>query len=1579
MVALVLIWACLTVMTTAKPSSAATGPCGTGGNAIACENSKPGSPPSAWEIDGAGDEDIQGFSTDISVDAGSSIDFKIDTDASAYTITIFRMGWYDGDGARQIATVTPSAKLPQTQPNCITDVTTELTDCGNWGVSASWAVPSDAVSGVYIAHLYRPDNEHDSNITFVVRNDDSHSDVVFQTSDPTWEAYNDYGGSDFYQGAANGRAYKVSYNRPIMTRNTTGGQDFFMSNEYPLVRFLERNGYDLSYIAGVDTDRDGGLLLNHKVFLSVGHDEYWSGAQRANVVAARDAGVNLQFLSGNEMYWRTRYEPSADDSHTPYRTLVSYKESWSDAKIDPADEWTGTWRDPRFAPQSAGAGQPENAVTGTIFMSNYTDMPLTVTKAEGKLRLWRNTGLDSMTTASTALAPHTVGYESDEDQDNGFRPAGLIDLSTTTGPISGQYMQDYANTTADGTTTHSLTLYKAPSGALVFGAGTVQWTWGLDDYHDTPYDEEPADARMQQAQVNLLADMGAQPTTLMSGLVATTKSADTTGPTLSITSPDAGAAEANGAQVKVAGTAEDAGGGTVAGVEYSTDGGDSWHPAQGTSSWSFTYTQHGLGSVPLEVRAIDDSANVGTAVTRSFPVTCPCSVFGDAVPTTTPSSVVAAGTLSANDSGAVELGLRFTPSVDGFVTGVRFYKGDGNTGTHVGSLWSAGGEKLASVTFADETASGWQQATFASPVAVAAGVTYVVSYTAPAGHYVAQSWGFGEAGVDAHPLQVDGGYAGAPAGVYASPGMFPGLSFQKTNYYVDAMFTTTDDSPLVALSQWPTPGSSSVAASTSVSARLSKPVVASSVDLSLEDANGDSVAGSTTYDSSTRTVTFTPASELSGFVKYRASVSATDTQGNDVATGRTWSFTTATPQGPPGACPCSLFADTTVPTLLEAPDPNKVTLGVRFSSDVNGTITGVRFYKGVDNTGPHTGALWSSDGAQLAAGTFTDESTSGWQTLTFAEPVAVTKDTTYVASYTTDSGLYSATVNGFAPSGLSYGPLHAPSDAGAYYYGDGFPSTTTANSYLVDAVFQKRSPVLTVAGETPADGAVDVPRNAQVAITLSDPITSDYTMSVAVDGTPVPGSVDLSADGTVLTYTPDEPLPADTDVEASVSGLTGAEGGATLATQTWSFHTRGPDSETTRSLFGDVEPQSAAVEDSAPVELGTRFVPARDGEITGIRFFKGTGNGGSHVGHLWSADGQLLGTARFSGESATGWQQATLSPAVHVNAGTEYVVSYLAPRGHYAATGSFFNTDYSSGPLTAPGGSNGLYLYGAAGGFPTYSWGSTNYFVDVAFEPDAATLSVTGTSPEPDAVGVSRSVTPSITFSAAVAEGYTMSVAQDGAAVPGVVERSTDGTTLTFEPASPLPAGTAVTVSVSGVVSVDGATVPDRSWTFTTEATDETAISLFGAAVPAITDTGDADAVELGTAFTPSVDGVVTKIRFYKSAQNTGTHTGSIWSSSGERLASVTFADETESGWQEASLDTPLAIEAGETYVVSYYAPEGHYSASSWYFTSDHVHGPLTAPGGANGRYVYGADGGFPTGSLASTNYFVDVVFRSVG
>jgi hypothetical protein len=199
----------------------AFGSCSSPANAIEAENCLPGNPASEWDTALAGDPSIQGFATSISVNAGETVFFKVNTTATAYRFDIYRMGYYQGNGARLVATVQPSARLPQNQPACLTDAATNLIDCGNWAVSGSWPVPSNAVSGIYFAHLIRLDTGGDSHIVFVVRNDASHSNVLFQTSDETWQAYNDYGGHSLYGPGGEfdltNRAFKVSYNRPFDT------------------------------------------------------------------------------------------------------------------------------------------------------------------------------------------------------------------------------------------------------------------------------------------------------------------------------------------------------------------------------------------------------------------------------------------------------------------------------------------------------------------------------------------------------------------------------------------------------------------------------------------------------------------------------------------------------------------------------------------------------------------------------------------------------------------------------------------------------------------------------------------------------------------------------------------------------------------------------------------------------------------------------------------------------------------------------------------------------------------------------------------------------------------------------------------------------------------------------------------------------------------------------------------------------------------------------------------------------------------------------------------------------------------
>jgi len=405
--------------------------------------------------------------------------------------------------------------------------------------------------------------------------------------------------------------------------------------EYPMVRWLEANGFDVSYFTGVDIARRGDEILEHKIFLWVGHDEYWSAHQRANVEAARDAGVHLAFFSGNEVFWKIRWEDSTDGSHSPYRTMVCYKDTHANAKIDPLPEvWTGTWRDSReFNPEGP---KPENALIGQIFTVNAWQYDAIKVPAEyGKLRFWRNTDIAKRRPGETAiLEGANLGHEWDEDLDNGFRPAGLIHLSSTT-VDNVPYIHDHGSTYRSGTATHHLTLYRHESGALVFGAGTVQWSWGLDAHHDNEsglpsriaagwsgrfdvpsrsvrvgVDPRAPDVQVQQATLNLFADMGVQPGTMAPDLVSATASTDKTPLTSEITWPQNGSRVAGGV-LKITGKASEAGGGVVGGVEVSVDGGTTWHPATGREDWSYNWTvPQEQRSVAIMSRAVDDSGNL---------------------------------------------------------------------------------------------------------------------------------------------------------------------------------------------------------------------------------------------------------------------------------------------------------------------------------------------------------------------------------------------------------------------------------------------------------------------------------------------------------------------------------------------------------------------------------------------------------------------------------------------------------------------------------------------------------------------------------------------------------------------------------------------------------------------------------------------------------------------------------------------------------------------------------------------------------------------------------------------------------
>jgi hypothetical protein len=1277
--------------------------CVTPANPVEAENCLPGHPPSEWEVTGAGDASIQGFAADMSVNRGGTAVFKVNTDAASYVLDIYRLGYYGGDGARKVATVTPSATLPQSQPACLTD-STGLVDCGNWAVSASWPVPADAVSGIYLARLLRT-NGGASHIVFVVRDDGGTSDLLFQTADTTWQAYNRYGGNSLYQGTGPGgglsgvgRAYKVSYNRPFTTRDYAD-EDFFFNSEYPMVRWLERNGYDVSYFSGVDSDRLGAEIARHKVFLSVGHDEYWSGPQRANVEAARDgllpgqtAPVHLAFFGGNDVFWKTRFEPSISASATPHRTLVCYKETHEGANIDPSPEWTGTWRDSR--PINTEGANPENALTGTIFTVNCCTYPLELRLPDSQMRFWRNTPNVSQLTGSQVWTgpAESLGYEWNEDLDNGSRPPGLVRLSTTTRNVP-ERIQDHGSTYGAGTATHSLTLHQRPGGALVFSAGTVQWSWGLDSTHDRGNDSPSPD--MQQATVNLFADMGVQPASLDPLLLPAVPSTDVAAPTSLITSPANNANVPVSVPLTIQGTANDATG-RVGGVEVSVDGGASWRRAAGHDTWSFLWTPPQNGTFVIRSRAVDDSANlenpgpgitvtVGSGPPPPPPPTGGITVFGGSG---TPALV------NQNDGQALGLGMKFRSSVAGHVVAIRFYKGDEDGGTHVGRLWTAAGTVLATATFSGETASGWQEVALPSPVAINPGTTYVASYHSSAGYYVVTDGYFTQAVVNGPLTALASGTDGAN-GVYRyGASAFPNVGYQQSNFWVDVVFVG-DSSPPTVGAVSPAGGASGVPAGASVTATFSEPLAAGTVNattVELRDPAAQLVAGAVTWDPATRTATLDPASDLAFSTAYTATIrggtgGVTDLMGNPMAADYGWTFTTEAAPPPdttpptvtsmsplPGAAGVlaganvtatfsealdpatvgattvqlrnpaaqlvaaavtwnpaartatldpaadlvysstytatvrggvggvtdlagnalaadvawtfttqpapppitSIWAGAGNPTFPNADDGQPLEIGVKFRSSVPGHVTAIRFYKGNLNTGVHVGSLWSATGSRLATATFTNETPSGWQEVALPSPVAITAGTTYVASYHSAGGVYALT-EGYFTQAVVNGPLTALADGagggnGVFRYGaSAFPDEAYLQSnYWVDVVFSAQPPgpdttPPAVVATIPADGSAGVFADANASARFSealDPATVDGSTVQLRDAAAqvVPATVAWDATTTSAVLDPSATLAYSSTYTVTVlggaSGVTDVAGNPLAADVTWTFTTQ---------------------------------------------------------------------------------------------------------------------------------------------------------------------------------------------------------------------------------------------------------------------------------------------------------------------------------------------------------------------------------------------------------------------------------------
>lgn len=423
---------------------------------------------------------IQAYADSRSVAPRQTLTFYASTQQAGtnYTIGIYRLGWYQGTGGRLMAT-SPSL-IGQAQgyyasnsgkligcTTCYVDNQTGLIEA-RWRPSYRLTIPADWTSGVYLAKFIDAHNMQ-TYATFDVIDPSSISTYVAVTADTTYAAYNSWGGRSLYDSLSiDKRASKVSFERPSVEQN---GSDQVLIFEANAIHWLERQGYDLSYMSSVDLHTNAASLLRHKAYISIGHDEYWSKEMRDGVEQARDHGVSLAFLEADSAYWQMRFEP--DTAGNPDRTIVCYKVLTSDhdLALDPLygkdnSRVTSQWRDPVI-------NRPENALIGIMYSDlthKQRGYPWIVDRAATS-PLLKGDGL----TPGQPYGCGLVGYEWDKIFPNGAAPKNLQILATSLVQNDAGQM-DHSNTS----------IYIAPSNAVVFASGAIYWTAALDSYRYSP-------------------------------------------------------------------------------------------------------------------------------------------------------------------------------------------------------------------------------------------------------------------------------------------------------------------------------------------------------------------------------------------------------------------------------------------------------------------------------------------------------------------------------------------------------------------------------------------------------------------------------------------------------------------------------------------------------------------------------------------------------------------------------------------------------------------------------------------------------------------------------------------------------------------------------------------------------------------------------------------------------------------------------------------------------------------------------------------------------------------------------------
>lgn len=402
-----------------------------------------------WRIAHLGPhEAIEAFANRTSVLPGEPVTLFVSTTAKTFTATAYRVGDYVGAEVRQVWKSPPWAGHKQ--------ATAEIRKPTNT-IVAPWQPTLTVDTNGWLPgdYLFRLDADNGAQrfVPITLRTPSNVGRIVIVNAVTTWQAYNRWGGYSLYQGPSGARLDRsraVSFDRPYQADTMQGAGDFLYF-ELPFVLFAERSGLPLGYATDVDLHSDPHLLDGARAMVTLGHDEYWSAAMRNNTARARDDGVNLAFLGGNEIYRHIRLDPTAIGAN---RLEIDYKAFANDpySKTDPLDA-TPEWRSPPYP-------RPESVLLGNFYQCNPVKADLVVADADN----WLLKGIVS----NGQKLPNLVGNEYEQ-----------VDLSVPTprpiqvllhSPVTCQHKSGFADAS----------YYTAPGGAAVFSAGTQYWICGLD-------------------------------------------------------------------------------------------------------------------------------------------------------------------------------------------------------------------------------------------------------------------------------------------------------------------------------------------------------------------------------------------------------------------------------------------------------------------------------------------------------------------------------------------------------------------------------------------------------------------------------------------------------------------------------------------------------------------------------------------------------------------------------------------------------------------------------------------------------------------------------------------------------------------------------------------------------------------------------------------------------------------------------------------------------------------------------------------------------------------------------------------